>query len=161
AATRRIRLMSYVWVAPYRHPLVTAKAFATLDALSEGRVILGVGAGHVEKEFAALGVDFHRRGALLDEAIDAVVACFADEVPSHGGKPWGYAGRGQQPGRVRRPRPPIWVGGSSRAALRRAAERADGWLPQGPPEMGMAEAIALLREHRRRTRGDAPIEIGM
>src|SRR5262245_27003545 len=68
AATRRIRLMSYVWVAPYRHPLVTAKAFATLDALSEGRVILGVGAGHVEKEFAARGVGFHRPGAPPDDA---------------------------------------------------------------------------------------------
>ena len=161
AATRRIRLMSYVWVAPYRHPLVTAKAFATLDALSEGRVILGVGAGHVEKEFAALGVDFHRRGALLDEAIDAVVACFADKFPSHDGARWSFADMGQQPRPLQRPRPPIWVGGSSRAALRRAAERADGWLPQGPPEMGMEGAIALLREHRRQTRGDAPIEIGM
>lgn len=161
AATRRIRLMSYVWVAPYRHPLVTAKAFATLDALSEGRVILGVGAGHVEKEFAALGVDFRRRGALLDEAIDAVVACFADEFPSHDGTTWSFADMGQRPRALQRPRPPIWVGGSSRAALRRAAARADGWLPQGPPEMGMAGAIALLRDLRAELRGGDPIEIGM
>src|SRR6185369_1251057 len=66
AATRQIRLLSYVWVAPYRHPLATAKAFATLDALSGGRVILGVGAGHLEAEFAALGIAFTGRGAALD-----------------------------------------------------------------------------------------------
>lgn len=161
AATRRIRLMSYVWVMPYRHPLMTAKAFSTLDALSGGRVILGVGAGHVEKEFAALGVDFRRRGALLDEAIDAVLAAFAEEFPSHAGTAWSFAELGQKPRPVQRPRPPIWVGGSSPAAIRRAAERGDGWLPQGPPEMGMAGAIELLREHRARSRGGAPIEIGM
>jgi probable F420-dependent oxidoreductase len=161
AATRRIRLMSYVWVMPYRHPLMTAKAFATLDALSGGRVILGVGAGHVEKEFAALGVDFRRRGELLDEAIDAVLACFADEFPTHDGRHWSFAAMGQTPRPAQQPRPPIWVGGSSRAALRRAAERGDGWLPQGPPEMGMAGAIDFLREHRARTRGGAPIDVGM
>src|SRR5215831_7249065 len=76
AATRSVRLLSYVWVAPYRHPLATAKAFATLDALSGGRVILGVGAGHLAAEFAALGIDFRRRGALLDEAIDLITAAF-------------------------------------------------------------------------------------
>lgn len=161
AATRRIRLMSYVWVMPYRHPLVTAKAFATLDALSGGRVILGVGAGHVAAEFGALGVEFHRRGALLDEAIDAVLAAFTEEYPSHHGEQWSFAGLGQKPRPVQQPRPPIWVGGSSRAALRRAAERGDGWLPQGPPEMGMARAIEILREHRARARDGAPIEIGM
>src|SRR5206468_9368991 len=69
AATRSVRLMSYVYVVPYRHPLVTAKAFATLDALSGGRVILGVGAGHLRGEFETLGIDFAKRGRLLDEAI--------------------------------------------------------------------------------------------
>jgi probable F420-dependent oxidoreductase len=161
ASTRRIRLMSYVWVMPYRHPLVTAKSFATLDELSGGRVILGVGAGHVEKEFEALGVEFRRRGELLDEAIDAVLAAFADEFPVHRGKEWSFSDLGQRPRPRQSPRPPIWIGGSSRAALKRAAERGDGWLPQGPPEMGMAGAIELLREHRAKTRGDAPIEIGM
>jgi probable F420-dependent oxidoreductase len=161
AVTRRVRLMSYVWVAPYRHPLVTAKAFATLDALSGGRVILGVGAGHLEAEFAALGVDFTRRGALLDEAIDAVTAAFTDEYPTHQGPTWPVNDLGQRPRPVQQPRPPIWVGGSTKAALRRAAERADGWLPQGVPEMGMPAAIAFIKEHRSRTRGDAAIEIGM
>jgi probable F420-dependent oxidoreductase len=161
AATHRVRLMSYVWVAPYRHPLMTAKAFATLDALSGGRVILGVGAGHLEAEFAALGIDFTRRGALLDEAIDLITAAFTDEYPQHDGPTWPVRDLGQRPRPVQQPRPPIWVGGSTRAALRRAAERGDGWLPQGVPDMGMPAAIAFIKEHRSRARGDAPIEIGM
>src|SRR5262249_61122559 len=86
AATTSVRLLSYVYVAPYRHPLQTAKAFATLDALSGGRVILGVGAGPLEAEFAALGLDFTRRGALLDDAIEAVATAFRDEFPEHDGR---------------------------------------------------------------------------
>lgn len=161
AATTRVRLLSYVWVAPYRHPLVTAKAFASLDALSQGRVILGVGTGHVEAEFAALGVDFRRRGALLDEAIDCVVAAWSDEYPTHDGAAWHVRDLGQRPRPVQQPRPPIWVGGSTPPALRRAAERGDGWLPQGVPAMGMAAAIELIHRHRRARRGDAPIDLGM
>lgn len=161
AVTSRIRLMSYVWVAPYRHPLVTAKAFATLDALSGGRVILGVGAGHVEAEFAALGVTFRRRGALLDEAIDAVVRAWTDEFPEHDGTAWQFRDLGQRPRPVQQPRPPIWVGGSTLPALRRAAERGDGWLPQGVPEMGMPAAIEFIRNHRHASRGDQPIDLGM
>jgi probable F420-dependent oxidoreductase len=161
AATARIRLLSYVWVAPYRHPLITAKAFATLDALSAGRVILGVGAGHVEAEFAALGVDFRRRGALLDEAIDLVVAAWSDEYPTHDGPTWQVRDLGQRPRPVQQPRPPIWIGGSTRPALRRVAERGDGWLPQGVPEMGMAAAIDFIRRHRQARRGEAPIDLGM
>ena len=161
AATRQVRLLSYVWVAPYRHPLATAKAFATLDALSGGRVILGVGAGHLEAEFAALGVEFNGRGAALDEAIDLIIKAFLDEYPVHDGPRCPVHDLGLQPRPVQRPRPPIWVGGSTPAALRRAADRGDGWLPQGVPDMGMPAAIATIKERRARTRGGAPIEIGM
>src|SRR3989449_6636512 len=79
AATRQVRLLSYVYVLPYRHPLATAKAFATLDALSAGRVILGVGAGHLEEEFTTLGVEFRGRGKRLEEAIELVAAALRDE----------------------------------------------------------------------------------
>lgn len=147
AVTERIRLLSHVYVLAYRHPLVAAKAFATLDALSGGRAILGAGAGHVEDEFAALDVPFRERGRLFDEAIDAVRVALRDEVPAHHGDRWSFADLGQ------RPRPvqgalPIWVGGSSPAAMRRAAERGDGWLPQGPPEGGMAAGIESVLEQR-------------
>jgi probable F420-dependent oxidoreductase len=161
AATRNVRLLSYVYVAPYRHPLMSAKSFATIDALSGGRAIVGVGAGHLQAEFATLGVDFAQRGRLLDEAIEAIAAALTDEYPVHDGKTWHFQEVGLRPRPLQRPRPPIWVGGSTPAALRRAAERGDGWLPQGVPEMGMERAIAYVREHRAKVRGDAPIEIGM
>jgi len=145
AVTERVRLLSHVYVLPYRHPLVAAKAWATLDALSGGRAILGVGAGHEEGEFDALGVSFSDRGRLLDEAIDAVRAALAE--------------RDQRP-RIVQPALPIWVGGSSKPAMRRAAERGDGWLPQGPPEGGMEAGIRFVLEHRAATRGDDPIVLG-
>lgn len=161
AATKNVRLMSYVYIAPYRHPLATAKAFATLDALSGGRVIVGVGAGHLQGEFETLGIDFTKRGRLLDEAIDVINAAFENEYPDHDGPTWHVHDRGLRPRPVQQPRPPIWVGGSTKAALRRAAERGDGWLPQGAPEMGMPAAIEYIRTQRAKVRGDAPIEIGM
>jgi probable F420-dependent oxidoreductase len=161
AATKNVRLLSYVYVVPYRHPLATAKAFATLDALSNGRVILGVGAGHLRGEFETLGIEFARRGRLLDEAIDLIAAALSSEYADHNGPTWTVRDVGQRPRPVQHPRPPIWVGGSTTGALRRAAERGDGWLPQGVPEIGMPAAIAYIRERRRQARGDAPIEIGM
>jgi probable F420-dependent oxidoreductase len=159
AVTERVRLLSHVYVLPYRHPLVVAKAWATLDALSGGRAILGVGAGHVKAEFAALEVPYADRGRLLDEAIDAVRAALSDEFASHHGDRWQLDGLGQRPRPVQ-PALPIWVGGSSKPAMRRAAERGDGWLPQGIPEGGMAAAIDFIRSHRAATRGDDPIVLG-
>lgn len=149
--TEHVRLLTNVYVAPYRHPLDTAKAFATLDHLTGGRVILGVGAGHVEGEFAALGVPFAERGRLTDAAIDTILAAWTD----------GLADVGLRPRPAQQPRPPIWVGGSSRAALRRVAEHADGWIPQGTPRRAMPEAIAYLRERRDRARPGAEPEIGV
>jgi probable F420-dependent oxidoreductase len=150
--TGRVRLLSHVYVVAYRHPLQTAKAFATLDALSGGRAILGVGAGHVEGEFDALGVPFAERGRITDQAVVAIRAALSDE--------WGGGEVGQRPRPVQPGGPPIWVGGSSGAALRRAARLGDGWLPQGPPEGGMATAIATLRRLRTEAGRDGPFAIG-
>src|SRR5262245_12224154 len=97
AATQHVRLLSYVYVVPYRHPLITAKAFATLDALSNGRVILGVGAGHLQGEFATLGVDYAQRGKLLDEAIDLIAVALTTEYADHDGPVWRVHDVGQRP----------------------------------------------------------------
>jgi probable F420-dependent oxidoreductase len=148
--TERVRLLSQVYVLPYRNPLQTAKSFATLDALSGGRVVLGVGAGHVEAEFAALGVAFADRGRLTDEAIVSLRQLFADEW---GGQAGEATDLGQQPRPVQAGGPPIWVGGSTAPARRRAALLGDGWLPQGPPKIGMEAAVSeilALREAGRR-----------
>jgi probable F420-dependent oxidoreductase len=150
--TRRVGLLSHVYVAAYRHPLQTAKAFATLDALSDGRAILGVGAGHVEEEFDVLGVSFAERGKLTDNAIDEVRIALGDE--------WGAGDLGQRPRPVQPGGPPIWVGGSSPAAMRRAALRGDGWLPQGPPKEGMKSAIARIHDLRASAGRDGPFTIG-
>ncbi len=158
--TSRVRLLSHVYVLAYRHPLVSAKAFATLDHLSKGRVIVGVGAGHAAEEFAVLGLDFADRGRLLDESIDVLAAALEDEFPDIDTPSFRVHDVGVRPRPVQQPRPPIWVGGSSPPALRRAAERGDGWLPQGTPRKELAGQIASLREHRRGVRGDDPIELG-
>jgi probable F420-dependent oxidoreductase len=159
--TSRVRLMSHVSVLPYRHPLMTAKAVCTLDTISNGRVILGVGAGHAADEFAALGLDFSQRGEVLDEAIDAVRAALVDEFPSHDGKRWSFKDVGVGPRPVQQPRPPIWVGGSAPPSLRRAAEKGDGWLPQGTPRAQMPEQIATIRALREKAGITEPIEIGV
>lgn len=151
SATTRVRLLSHVWVPAYRHWRQTVKSFATLDHLSKGRVVLGVGAGHVEAEFGELDVDFHARGSLLDEAIARVrEGLDAEFVDGFGAKP-----------RPAQTRVPIWVGGSSPAAVRRAGRLGDGWLPQGTPKDQMAASISLLRAAREDAgRGDDPIDIG-
>ncbi len=158
--TTRVRLMSHVYIAAQRHPFRAAKEFATLDALSGGRVIIGVGAGHVNEEFDLFGPPFDERGSGLDEAIDAIAAALSDEYPTLTGPRWLASDLGATPRPVQRPRPPIWVGGSSRAALRRAAQRGDGWLPQSPRRSDMREQVPQLLELRQELRGDDPIEIG-
>jgi probable F420-dependent oxidoreductase len=158
--THRIGLLGHGYVLPYRHPLIAAKQWSTLDALSRGRAILGVVAGDVEGEAEALGIDHHHREELLDEAIDAVRAAFEGEYTSHAGEAWSYAEMGLAPRPVQA-RLPIWVGGSSPVALRRAAESGDGWLPAGPPEGGLSAGIARLHELRLQAgRADVPFTVG-
>jgi probable F420-dependent oxidoreductase len=160
ALTSRVRLLSHVYIAALRHPLRAAKEFATLDVLSGGRLIIGVGAGHVAEEFALAGVDFARRGALLDEAVDAMAAALVDEFPTLGGPTWPASELGLRPRPVQQPRPPIWVGGSSPAALRRAAQRGEGWLPQTPRRSDLAEMVPRLLELRHQFRPNEPIAVG-
>lgn len=129
AKTQNVKLLSVVWIAAYRHPLQTAKSFGTLDHLSGGRVILGAGAGHVEAEFEALGVDFATRGKRLDETLDAVRGAFADIYVSHESDLFSYADVGIAPqpaGDL-----PIWIGGSGKAAWKRTGRVGDGYIPMG------------------------------
>ncbi len=129
AATSRIRLHTNLFVPAYRNPFLAAKGLATLDVLSGGRLIVGVGAGYLEGEFAAVGADFAGRNDRLDEALEAFDAAWS-------GAPVDFAGAGFRaeantmlPRPRQRPRPPLWIGGNSRRAIRRAVEAADGWSP--------------------------------
>lgn len=150
AHTVRVNLLSHVYVLPYRHVLSTAKAFMTLDALSGGRVILGAGAGHVEAEFVELGIDFDSRGKAVADIVPQLRAAFSNEfVPATADHDdAAVTSFGLAPRAVRDGGPPIWLGGSSKAAIRRAALLADGWLPQGPPPMGTRQAIELIHSER-------------
>ncbi|MGW0705736.1 LLM class F420-dependent oxidoreductase [Streptomyces sp. NPDC002643] len=160
AVTERVRLLSHVAVVGLRHPLLTAKQYATLDHLSAGRLILGVGAGHVREEFEALGLDFERRGAVLNECVEALRAALGpDEFPAHHGKSYDFEGLGQRP-RPAQAHIPLWVGGSSPAAVRRAALHGDGWLPQGDPRDRLPAQIARIRRLRAEANLSAPFTIG-
>ncbi|RFU86092.1 LLM class F420-dependent oxidoreductase [Streptomyces triticagri] len=160
AVTERVGLLSHVAVVGLRHPLATAKAYATVDHLSGGRLILGVGAGHVPEEFAALGADFESRGALLDETLDALRAALGpEEYPEHHGSRYEFEGLGQRP-RPAQARVPLWVGGSSPAALRRTAAKGDGWLPQGDPRTELPAQIARLRQLREAAGVAEPLVVG-
>ncbi|WP_128375247.1 LLM class F420-dependent oxidoreductase [Streptomyces cavernae] len=158
--TERVRLLSHVAVVGLRHPLLTAKQYATLDHLAGGRLILGVGAGHVPEEFEALGVDFERRGAVLDESMEALRAALGpEEFPEHHGKLYDFEGLGQRPRPAQRTIP-LWVGGSSPAAVRRAALKGDGWLPQGDPRDRLPAQIARIGELRERAGVEGPFTVG-
>ncbi len=147
AQTRRVNLLSHVYVIPYRHPLAIAKSFTTLDRLTNGRAILGAGAGHLEPEFEALGVDFDSRGPQMDTALPVIRDAFQNSYVTTG-EAGAERSLGMSPRPVRPGGPPIWVGGSSRVAIRRAALMADGWLPQGPPRIGMSRALEIIRSER-------------
>lgn len=160
AATERVRLLSHVAVVGLRHPLVTAKAYATLDHLSGGRLVLGVGAGHVQEEFEAVGADFAGRGGVLDETIDALRAALGpEEYPEHAGERFAFKDLGQRP-RPAQEHVPVWVGGSSPAAVRRAALKGDGWLPQGDPRGELPAQIARLKALREEAGVEDPITVG-
>ncbi len=129
ALTRRIELGTTVIILPYRHPLETARMAADLDRLSGGRFIFGVGVGWARQEFEALGLPFQRRGAMSDDYLAAIKTAWTRDVASHAGRFVSFAGVHTAPRPLQSPHPPIWVGGASDAALRRAVRFGDGWHP--------------------------------
>jgi len=162
--TRRIRLGTHVLILPYRHPLLTAKMVATLDNLSGGRVDLGIGVGWMREEFEALGLEervFTRRGAATDEQVRILKTVWTEDVASFEGEFYRFDRLGAKPHPLQKPYPPIWVGGHSKAALRRTARFGDGWLPIGGrppadlPPQAIAEGWATIRAEAERVGRDA------
>ena len=148
AVTRRLHLGFSVLVLPYRHPVLNAKMLGTLDVISNGRLIVGAGVGWMEEEFAALNSDFHARGAVTDEHIKMLRAFWTETAPDCKGNHYSVAGLGMAPQPVSQPHPPIWTGGISPPALRRAANLADGWhgVRQSPDDVArVAGDIGELR----------------
>jgi probable F420-dependent oxidoreductase len=146
AHTSRIGVGVSVLIMPYRNPVATAKALATLDLMSAGRVTVGVGVGWNEAEFAALGVPFRERGARTNEYLRLWQACWAPGKVSFAGKFVSFADMHVNPKPVQQPHPPIWIGGTSDAALRRAARFAAVWQPTPLPIAQLVERQAALRK---------------
>jgi probable F420-dependent oxidoreductase len=145
AATSRVKLASDIVVVPYRNPIVQAKMLGTLDVLSQGRMILGTGTGHVRAESAALGVDFDARGRMHDEYLRVIRTLLSSEEASFEGEFFRFGPLRTLIRPVQQPHPPIWVGGHGRRAIRRAAELGDGWLPSMVEPDGLARGIDVLR----------------
>jgi probable F420-dependent oxidoreductase len=155
AKTTRLRLVTSVMIVPYRNPVLTAKILATIDVLSKGRVTVGVGVGWMREEFEALGApEFDRRGAVTDEYLRIFKTLWTESPASFSGRVYRFEALRCLPHPVQKPHPPIWVGGHSKAALRRAAQLGDGWHPVGAnPAVPLAptELRALLDELYRLT----------
>ncbi|MBI3744107.1 MAG: TIGR03619 family F420-dependent LLM class oxidoreductase, partial [Chloroflexi bacterium] len=157
AMTSRIKLGLAVLVVPYRHPVFTAKLVSTLDQLSGGRLILGVGSGgDVEIEFKALGVPWRARGAVTDEYLVALKAMWSGKFMGFDGKHCQIPKVNINPLPRQRTHPPLWVGGNSRVARRRAAQHCDGWHPLRltPPQLKAAidDLRALTKRYGRKER---------
>ena len=144
ARTTRIRLGVSVLIMPYRNPIATAKMIATLDQMSGGRVIAGVGSGWNEDEFAALGVPFQERGARTDEYLRLWQACWSPGETSFHGRLFDFENMHISPKPIQQPHPPIWIGGSSRPSLRRAAAFAQVWQPTPTPLEDLIKLRAYL-----------------
>jgi len=144
-ATTRVRLGTTVLIVPYRQAVVTAKMISSLDALSGGRFVLGIGAGWVAAESAMLGVPFAERGAMTDEHLRAMRELWTSEAPRFAGKYTQFSELHFAPRPVQKPHPPIWVGGHSKAALRRTVEFGAAWHPINRPVDELRAGVAELR----------------
>ncbi len=173
AATSRLRVQTNILVLPYRNPFLVAKAALTLDLLSQGRLTLGVAVGYLRGEFHALGADFEARNETADEVLLAMKRAWTEDDVHFKGRTFEARGNTMRPRPVQQPHPPLWVGGNSRRAIRRAIEHGDGWIPfPNTPAMAphtrtavleslddLARRIALAREDAAAAGRTRPLEI--
>ena len=167
--TEHIKLVTSVMIIPYRNPILTAKMLSTLDMLSKGRLILGAGVGWMEEEFELLNAEpFAERGAVTNEYLKAFIELWTSDNPTFEGKYVNFSDITFLPKPVQKPYPPIWIGGGSRPAIRRAAQIGDCWHPVGaipaaplePEEL--AEKLVLLRQDAEKVgRNPATIQVSV
>jgi probable F420-dependent oxidoreductase len=143
ARTSHVRLATNVLVLGYHHPLAIAKRYGTLDTVSGGRLILGLGVGSLEEEFTLLGAPFSDRGARADDAVRALRAGLSQRLPAYDGPYYRFEGMVVDPPAVQ-PRVPLWMGGRTLRSLRRAAALADGWVPFAIGRRRIAEMLAQV-----------------
>lgn len=158
AHTTTIRLATFVLVLGYHHPLAVAKRYGTLDRVCGGRLILGVGVGSLEEEFALLGAPFPDRGERGDDAIRALRAALAQPEPAYAGSHYEFSGFVVDPHAVQQ-HLPIWIGGRTARSLRRAVELADGWAPFGLGTGNLANLLDRARASDTWARRETPLEL--
>ncbi len=158
ASTSTIRLATFVLVLGYHHPLDIAKRYGTLDAISGGRVVLGVGVGSLEEEFVLLGAEFEDRGVLADDAMRALRAGLSQHEPEYDGSYYTFGGMIVDPCAVQ-VHLPLWVGGRTARSLRRAVELGDGWAPFGLRTGDLSEMLNRARETDAWARRRLPLEV--
>jgi len=158
AHTTRIRLGTGIIILPQRNPIVLAKELASVDVVSRGRLLFGLGAGYLEPEFRAIGAPFEDRGAFADEAIEVMRALWVLEKPAYRGRFFSFHGIDAQPRPVQKPHPPILVGGMSPAGARRAARYGNGWYGFLTDLEATKRAQGWIREAV--ARGERPGELG-
>lgn len=144
-ATTRPRLGSSVFILGHRHPVVMAKMLTSIDALSEGRLIVGVGVGWWKEEMEILGAPFGRRGRQADEILRVFKALWTEDNPRINGEFFEFSDLGFAPKPVQKPHPPIWVGGDSPGAFRRVVTLGDGWHATSKTPAELADALKRLR----------------
>jgi probable F420-dependent oxidoreductase len=165
AKTDKIRLMTGIAVIPYRNPFALANSLATVDHLSSGRLDVGAGLGWMKEEFDLLRVPYEERGEIMDEYLRILKVIWSEKSPHFQGKYFQFSDVHFSPKVVQRPHPPIWVGGESPRAIRRAAELGDGWFPidSNPrfPLSGVGELAAAIAKLRRQVEkaGRKPEEV--
>ena len=156
AHTSKAWLLTSVMVLPHRSPVPTAKMLATIDVLSQGRLIVGCGVGWMREEFEAIGAPpYEERGAVGDEYIQAFKELWTNDAPTFQGKYCNFSNISFLPKPVQKPHPPIWIGGESPPALRRTGRLADGWFPIGNNPRHMVETPAQFSEYLSRIRRHA------
>ena len=153
AKTKKLRLVSSVMVVPHRPAVLTAKMLSTIDVLSGGRLVLGIGAGWMKEEFEAIQApDFAERGKVTDEYIKAFIELWSNPKPKFAGKHVRFANILLEPKPVQKPHPPIWVGGESGPALRRTAQLGDAWYPIGTNPANPLDSLARFKAQVARLR---------
>jgi probable F420-dependent oxidoreductase len=160
AVTSKLRFVTFVVVLGYHHPMELVKRYGTLDRVSGGRLILGVGVGSLKEEFDLIGADFDDRGPRGDDAIRALKASFGKEMPEYHGEYYDYEGFVVEPHSIQTDLP-IWVGGRTYRSLRRAVELGDGWVPFGLPVKDMAAMLERARATDEWAARTTPLEIAL
>jgi probable F420-dependent oxidoreductase len=159
ARTERITLGTNVYNIGLRHPFVTARAATTVDVLSGGRLAFGIGASWLREEWEAVGLDFDRRGARVDEAIEVCRRLWTEDVVEHSGEFFSFAPVAFEPKPVQRPGPALHIGGDGAAALRRAATVGTGWMPMNHTLAELPASLARLAELCATAGRETPVEV--